>query len=151
LMSFGFELFEVLEGALAGAAGAIDAPLELAEGFGLAAGGLTEGVLVVGSPGVLVVECPQLGFGLMQTALEPLAADEVVDEGTGFGGGGIVVLVVLADEQFEFGEFFGGKDEGFGVDAGFQGVHGGGGLAGDRGRAGGFLGVAAVSFYLSKS
>ena len=150
-MSFGFELFEVLEGALAGAAGAIDAPLELAEGFGLAAGGLTEGVLVVGSLGVLVVECLQLGFGLMQTALEPLAADEVVDEGTGFGGGGIVVLVVLVDEEFEIGKFFGGKDEGFGVDAGFQGVHGGGGLAGDRGRAGGFLGVAAVSFYLSKS
>ena len=62
-MSFGFELFEVLEGALAGAAGAVDAPLELAEGFGLAAGGLAEWVLVVGGPGLLVVECPQLGFG----------------------------------------------------------------------------------------
>ena len=51
-----------------------------------------------------------------------------------------MVLVVLVDEEFEIGEFYGGEDEGFGVDAGFQGVHGGGGLAGDRGRAGGFLG-----------
>ena len=65
-LSFGFELFEVLEGALAGAAGAIDAPLELAQVFGLAADGLTEGILVVGGPGILVVECPQLGFGRME-------------------------------------------------------------------------------------
>ena len=63
----------------------------------------------------------------------------------------MVMLVVLVDEEFEIGEFFGGQDEGFGVDAGFQGVHRGGGLAGDRGRAGGFLGVAAVGFYLSQS
>ena len=82
--------------------------------------------------------------------LEPLAADEVVEEGTGFGGGGKVVLVVLVDEQFEIGELFGGEDEGFGVDAGFEGIHRGGGFASDRGGAGGFLGVAAVSFYLMK-
>jgi hypothetical protein len=147
---FGFQLFEVLEGALAGTAGAIDAPLELAEGFGLAAGGLTEGIFVVGGPGVLVVECPKLGFGGMEAALEPLAADEFVDEGAGFGGGGVVVLVVLVDEQLEIGEFFGGEDERFGVDAGFEGVHGGDGFACDRGRAGGFLGVTAVRFYLTE-
>ena len=86
----------------------------------------------------------------MEAALEPLAADEVFEEGTGFGGGGVVMLVVLVDEQFEIGEFFGGEDEGFGVDAGFEGIHRGGGLACDRGGAGGFLGVAAVSFYLTK-
>jgi len=108
---FGFHLFEVLEGALAGTAGAIDAPLELAEGFGLATGGLTEGEFVVGGPGVLVVERPELGFGGMETALEPLAADEVVEEGAGFGGGGMVVLVVLVDEELEIGEFFGGEDD----------------------------------------
>ena len=108
----GFELFEVLEGALAGTAGAIDAPLELAEGFGPAAGGLTEGEFVVGGPGVLGFECPELGFGGMEAALEPLAADEFVDEGAGFGGSGVVVLVVLVDEELEIGEFFGGKEEG---------------------------------------
>jgi hypothetical protein len=108
---FGFHLFEVLEGALAGTAGAIDAPLELAEGFGLATGGLTEGEFVVGGPGVLVVERPELGFGGMEAALEPLAADEFVDEGAGFGGGGVVALVVLVDEELEIGEFFGGEDD----------------------------------------
>ncbi|MGA2611716.1 MAG: hypothetical protein ABSH01_30090, partial [Terriglobia bacterium] len=67
-----------------------------------------------------------------------------------FGGGGVVVLVVLVDEQLEIGEFFGGEDERFGVDAGFEGVHGGDGFACDRGRAGGFLGVTAVRFYLTE-
>jgi hypothetical protein len=150
-LRFGFELFEVLEGALAGAAGAVETPLELAEGFGLMTGGLTEGIFVIGLKGVLVVECPELGFGGAKAALEPLAVDEVVDEGAGFGGGGMVAPVILVDEEFEIGEFFGREDEGFGVDAGFEGVHGGGGLACDRGRAGRFLGVAAIGFNLTES
>jgi hypothetical protein len=79
---------EVLEGALAGAAGAIDAPLELAEGFAHAAGGLTEGILVIGGPGVLVVECPELSLGEVEAAEGPLASDEVVDEGAGVGEAG---------------------------------------------------------------
>ena len=150
-MSFGLELFELLEGALAGTAGAVEAPLELAEGLGLMAGGLTEGIFVIGLEGVVVVVCPKLGFGGAEAALEPLAVDEVVDEGAGFGGGGAVALVVLGDEEFEIGEFLGREDEGFGVDAGFEGVHGGSGLACDRGGAGGFLGIAAVGFYLTES
>ena len=77
--------------------------------------------------------------------------DEVVDEGAGFGGGGIVALVVFVDELLEVGEFLGGEDEGLGVDAGFEGIHGGGGFACDRGGAGGFLGVTAVGFYLTES
>jgi hypothetical protein len=144
-------LFEVLEGALAGTAGAVEAPLELAEGFGLVAGDLTEGIFVMGLEAVLVVVCPKLGFGGAEAALEPLAVDEVVDEGAGFGGGGMVALVVLGDEELEIGESFGREDEGFGVDAGFEGVHGGSGLACDRGGAGGFLGIAAVGFYLTES
>jgi hypothetical protein len=52
-----------------------------------------------------------------------------------------VALVVLVDELLEVGEFLGGEDEGFGMDAGFEGVHGGSGLTCDRGGAGGFLGV----------
>jgi hypothetical protein len=147
---FGLELFEVLEGALRGAAGAIDAPLEMAEGFGLAAGGLAEGILFVGGVGVLVVEGPELGFGDIEAAEGPLAADEIVDEGSGFGGGGMVVLVILFDEEFEIGEFLRGEEEGLGVDAGFEGVHGRGGLACDGGGAGGILGVTAVGFYLTQ-
>jgi hypothetical protein len=77
--------------------------------------------------------------------------DEFVDEGAGVGVGGMVVVVVVFDELIELGEVFGGEDEGFGVDAGFEAVHGGDGLASDRGGAGRFLGVTAIGFYLTKS
>ena len=86
-----------------------------------------------------------------EAAEEPLAADEVVNEAAGFGGGRVVELVILVDEALEVGELLGGEDEGFGVEAGFEGVHGRGGLACDRGGAGGFLGVAAVGFNLAAS
>ena len=91
-----------------------------------------------------------MSFGGAQAALEPLTIYKVVDEGAGFGGGGIVALVVFVDELLEVGEFFGGEDEGLGVDAGFEGIHGGDGFACDRGGAGGFLRVTAVRFDLSK-
>jgi hypothetical protein len=63
----------------------------------------------------------------------------------------LVVEVIVFGELFEVGEVLGGEDEGLGVDAGFEGVHGRRGLACDRGGAGGFLGVTAVGFYLSES
>src|ERR1035437_2628115 len=88
-------------------------------------------------------------MGCLAAARRPLTVDEIVDEITGFGGGGEVALVVLVDELLEVGEVFGGEDEGFGVDAGFEGVHGGDGFACDRGGAGGLLGVTAVGFYLT--
>jgi hypothetical protein len=61
------------------------------------------------------------------------------------------VPVILFDELFEVGEFLGGEDEGLGVDAGFEGVHGRYGFACDRGRAGGFLGVTTIRFDLPES
>jgi hypothetical protein len=147
----GFELLEGVEGAVEGAAGGIDAPLELAEGLVFLHAGLAEGKIVFLAVGFLVGIFKELGFGDAEAAEGPLAADEVVGQGAGFGGGGVVALVVLVDELLEVGEIFGGQDEGFGMDAGFEGVHGGSGLACDRGRAGGFLGVTAVSFYLTES
>jgi hypothetical protein len=60
-----------------------------------------------------------------------------------------VTLVVFVDQLFEVGEFFGGEEEGFGVDAGFEGIHGRGGFACGRGGAGGFLRVATVGFDLA--
>ena len=141
---------EVLKGLAGGAAGALDAPLELGEGFAAVGGGLTEGVLGVGTVVFLVVVGPDLGFGGAEAALEPLAVDQVVHEGSGFGGGGIVALVVFVDELLEVGEFLGGEDEGLGVDAGFEGIHGGDGFACDRGGAGGFLRVTTVRFDLTK-
>src|ERR1035438_6382005 len=109
------------------------------------------GELVLLAEGFLVGIFKELGFGDAEAAEGPLAADEVVEEEAGFGGGGVVALVVVVDKLLEVGEFLGGQDEGFGMDAGFEGVHGGSGLACDRGGAGGFLGVTTIGFYLTKS
>ena len=62
--------------------------------------------------------------------------DEIVDQEAGFRGDGLVVPAILFDELFEIGEFLGGEDEGLGVDAGFEGVHGRDGFACYRGGAG---------------
>ena len=74
---------------------------------------------------------------------------DLIEVEAGFGGVGLVAAVVVVDELLEVGESFGGEDEGFRVDAGFEGIHGGGGFARDRGGAGGFPRVAAVRFYLT--
>jgi hypothetical protein len=124
-----------MEGAVEGAAGGIEAPLELAEGLVVLHAGLAEGKIVFHGEGFLVGIFKELGFGDAEAAEGPLAADEVVEQDAGFGGGGVVVLVELVDELLEVGDLFGGEDEGLGVDAGFEGIHGGNGLACDRGGA----------------
>jgi hypothetical protein len=90
-----------------------------------------------------------LGFGGAVAAEEPFAVDDFIEVEAGFGGIREVALVVVFDELLEVGKLFGGKDEGFGVDAGFKGIHGRCGFACDRGGAGGSLRVAAVGFYLT--
>ena len=119
---------EGVEGAVEGAAGGIDAPLELAEGLVIVHTGLAEGKIVFHGVGLLVGIFKELGFGGGEAAEGPLAADDVVEQEAGFGGGGAVALVVLVDELLEVGEVLGGEDEGFGMNAGFEGVHGGNGL-----------------------
>ena len=137
-------MLEGEEGAVEGAAGGIDAPLELAEGAGALGTDLAEGKVGVGFVEVLVGEIPELGFGGAEAAEGPLAGDEFIDEEAGFGGGRVVVAVIFGGEGFEIGAVFGGEDLGFGVDAGFEGVEGGGGFAGGGDGSGGLLGVAAV-------
>jgi hypothetical protein len=83
---------------------------------------------------------------VLSVAKLPLLASEWLSAFGNFARGSVVF-----DELIELGEVFGGEDEGFGVDAGFESVHGGDGLASDRGGAGGFLGVTAIGFYLTKS
>jgi len=61
-----------------------------------------------------------------------------------------VALVVLVDELLEVGEFLGGEDEGFGMDAGFEGVHGGSGLTCDRVGPVDFWALPTIRFYLTK-
>jgi len=93
---------------------------------------------------------PHFGFGGAVAAEEPFAVDDFIEVEAGFGGVRGVALVVVRDELIECGAIFGGEDEGFGVDAGFEGIHGGGGFACDRGGAGGLLRIATVGFDLSK-
>jgi hypothetical protein len=145
----GFEFAEGFEGTVASAAGRIDAVLEFGEGGGVGGGGISEGVLLVFVEDVVVLEGPHFGFDAVEAAEHPLAADEVVEEAAGFGGGGMVALVILVDEELEVGELLVGEEEGLGVESGFEGIHGRSGLACDRGGAGGFLGVAAVGFDLA--
>jgi hypothetical protein len=146
---FGFEFFEGLEGAVIGAAGGIHAVLEFGEGRRVARGGLSERVFLFVGVAVLGGVLPHLGFGGAVAAEKPFAVDNFIEVEAGFGGIGLVAVVVVVDELLEIGEFLGGEDEGFGVNAGFEGIHGGGGLACDRGGAGGFLRVTAVGFYLT--
>src|ERR1019366_292758 len=148
---FGLEPFYGQDGTIAGAAGGIEAVLEFGEAVRVAGGGPSEGELLgVGVP-VLILVSPRLGFGVIEAAEGPLAADEVVDVEALFGVGGVVVEVALLDELLDVGGVLAGGEGGFGVDAGFEVVHGGDGLARDRGGAGGFLGVTTVGFYLTKS
>jgi hypothetical protein len=57
-------LLEGLEGAVAGAAGGIDAPLELGEGARVAVAGLSEGRVFFGAAVELLFILPELGFGV---------------------------------------------------------------------------------------
>jgi len=132
-----------------GAAGSIDAPLELGEDARVVVAGVSEGQGFGGVGVLLVLVLPELGFGSAEAAKSPLAVDKLIDEEASFGGVGAVVLVILVDELVEVGLILGGENEGIGVDAGFEGVHGGGGFAGDRGRAGRVLGIATVGFNLT--
>ena len=143
-------MLEGVEGAVVGAAGGIETPLELAEGLMFLHAGLAEGKFVFEGIGFLVGIFEELGFGDGEAAEGPLAADQIVEEEAGFGGGGVMGVVVLFDELLEIGYVFGREDEGFGEDASFEGVHGRGGLTGDGGGAGGLLCVTAIGFYLAQ-
>jgi len=149
-LGLGLELSQGLESAMDGATGCVEAVLESGEGARVGGEGMAEGVLFGVAVNVVVLVFPGLGFGGAQASEGPLAGDEIVEQEAGLGGGGLMVLVILFDELLEVGELFGFEYERFGVDAGFEGVHGGDGLACDRGGAGGFLGVAAIRFYLSE-
>jgi hypothetical protein len=100
---------EGVEGSIEGAASGIDAPLELAEGLGVLHAGLAEGKIVFLGEGFLVGIFKELGFGGGEAAEGPLAADEVVEQEAGFGGGGLMALVVLGGKLLEVGGVLGGN------------------------------------------
>jgi hypothetical protein len=128
-----------------GAIGGIDAALEEREVFAAAdeIQALAVGVFADGVVSALVV--PDFGVGEGVAAQEPLGVDEGSDEEGLLGSGGFPAEEVAIGEGAEFGGVFAVDDLGAGIEAGFQGVGTGGGLALGGARAGGFLGVESVS------
>jgi hypothetical protein len=106
------EVAETLDGFLEGLAGGDGAPLERGEEFGVLDGGLAEGIIGVGCAGVTMDEAEEFGFGAGEAAEDPLAVDDVVNEGAFLGAGGVEAGVVLGDEELVVGEVLGGEDRG---------------------------------------
>jgi hypothetical protein len=145
----GLEALKLIEGAVVVALGRIDAALEAGEGVAAAIEGLAERTFLVGREEGGHFVGPELGFDLAIAAEEPLGLDEGIDEERLLGGVGVEAVVVIEGEGFEILGGLAGDDLGAGVDAGFEGVETGDGLALGSAGAGGFEGVAAVRFDLT--
>jgi hypothetical protein len=85
-----------------------------------------------------------LALDSADAAEKPLAIDEGIDKHALFGCSGREALVVVVGEGFELRDGFAGDGLRLGIDAGFECVHGGSGLALDGAGSGGFLCVEAV-------
>ena len=144
----GLETLQFVEGIAVVAVGGVDAALEAGEIVGVVVEGLADLDFVVGPEGVEGALLPELGLADAKTAEEPFGVDEGVDEHALLGGGGVEAAVVFRLEGFEVGGFFAADDLGFGVDAGFEGIHAGGRFALGSVGAGGFLCVEAIGLDL---
>ena len=92
----------------------------------------------------------EVGRDALKAALLPVGAKHGVN-GEGLGGGlGTEVAVVVGDESVIVGGIFAGDDDGGGVDAVFQGIEAGGGLALGGAGSGGLLRVGAVCVNLGR-
>jgi hypothetical protein len=143
------EALELIEGAVVVALGRIDAALEASEGIAAAIEGLAEGAFLVGREEGGHLVGPELGFDLAIAAEEPFGLDQGIDEKAVLGGFGAEAVVVIEGEGFEILGGLAGDDLGAGVDAGFESVETGDGLALGSAGAGGLEGVAAVRFDLT--
>ena len=150
--AFGFlEALELLEGAIVAALGGIDAAMEagqvlLAEDEGAAGGDK----VFLGAP-LLHAVLPDLGLGFAEAAELPIGGYEGIDEEAAIGGGGLEAVVIFEGEGFEGAGVLAGDDVGVGVNAGFEGIEAGNGLAFGGTGAGGFLRIEAVSLDLVES
>jgi hypothetical protein len=87
---------------------------------------------------------PEVGFDGAEAADLPLVVDEGVHQVALAGGDGVELGVVLSGEMGEGLGVFAADDVGLGVNAGFQGIHAGDGLAGLGARAGGFQRILTI-------
>jgi hypothetical protein len=140
----GLEALEFAEGVAVVALGGIDHALEAGEGaVGVAEGVAERGFLAEFVGGVHMVD-EDLGFGGGEAAEGPRGADEDIDEVALLGDSGAEALEVLAAKGVEMAGVFTGNDEGLGVDAGFQGIHGGTGFARSGAWSRGTVGMGAI-------
>jgi len=144
---------ETSEGALVLASGGPLAAADFIEdagAFGVLHEDLGEGVFGVGAFGeggeAGLVE---LALDAAVAALEPLGADELIEEELFDGGLGVEALGVVAGEGEELFGIFAGEEEGLGVEPELERVFGRGGLALDGAGAGGVLRVGKGSGDLS--
>ena len=85
-------------------------------------------------------ELPDFSVGVPQAAELPVIANQDIDIELLERGGGLAFAVIDVCQGLEIGGIFAADDVGLRVDAGFQGIHGGSGLALNGAGAGGFLG-----------
>ena len=147
----GLDLLQLVKGVAVRAPGGIDAALEALEGPAAVGEGVAEGGIFVGIKEVGDGVFPNLGFDSGEAAELPVVADEGVDEEPLFGRGGLEAVEILGGEGVEVPGLLAGDDFGLGVDAGFQGILGRGGLAVSGARAGGLPGVEAIGLDLMNS
>jgi hypothetical protein len=140
----GLETFELTEGVAVVALGGINGALEAAEGAITVEERLAERSVVVGVVGGIDFVGPDLGFGGAEAAEGPDGADQDIDLIALGGGDGAVAGEVLFGEGGELRGIFAGNDEGLGVEAGFQGIHGGAGLTLGGAGAGGGMAWGAI-------
>ena len=148
-IALGLNALDVFECAVDGTLGGIEAALEAFEGV---AGGHEDvgdgGWRAEGGAHLDEAILVHLDFDAAVAAELPLGGDEQIDERALSGVGGLVLLVVFGNEGIEHIGIFAGEDFGLGVNAGFESVETGGGLALDGAGAGGFLRITAIRFDL---
>ena len=143
-LAFGLEGSELIEGFVEEALGLVAEAVDAGDG-----GLVHEGVAAPGFAALVVghaVEggAPDFGFDPAVAAEEPFIMDEGIDEGA-FGGSSRGVLGGEGGfESLELSSALLADDDAVAVEARFEGVPAGRGLALDGAWAGGELGVAAV-------
>jgi len=149
--TLGLEQSQLVEVAMESAVVDVHAALEATQfaagvGVSLADGGV---IGEVGAGGDLGDH--DFDFGPAKAATEKLAVNEVVHHGALLGGAGLVVVVVFGLEGGPFGGIFPREDFGLGVDAGFQGIPRGAGLALGGAWTGAVLRIEAIRADLLES
>ena len=138
------DALEFVKGAVVGALGGVDAALEAREGIER----LDEDAAERGVFGVFFdlgeLAGPELGFEATETAELPIGVNQGVDEESLNRRSWVELFLISGGEGIEFGGVLAGDNLRFGMDAGFERVETGDGLALRGARPGGVERIAAI-------